>query len=55
MQSVAIRKEWFDEIKDKVPYEDPFEYTDATWGKMVEVDVDLETFESVSKELGWIV
>lgn len=54
MECVAITKRWFDEIKDRVQYEDPYFYTDEIFGEMVEVDVNAEQFEAVSKELGRI-
>ena len=57
MKSYAMNKKWYEEIKDKVTTENPYFYTE-TWGseerEMVEVDVNEEEFEAVSKELGWI-
>ena len=47
----AIRKEWYEEIKDLVSTANPEFYDN-----MVEVDVlDEAKFEEVSKELGWMV
>ena len=57
MKSYAMNKKWYEEIKDRVTTENPYFYTE-TWGsdtrEMVEVDVNEEEFEAVSKELGWI-
>lgn len=57
MKSYAMNKKWYEEIKNKVTTENPYFYTE-TWGseerEMVEVDVNEEEFEAVSKELGWI-
>ena len=52
MMSVAITKAWFEDIEDKIYFEDPFFYTERNI-EMVEVDVNEEEFERVSKELGW--
>lgn len=54
MTSVAIRKEWYDEIKGLVATENAYFYDDRVWGEMVEVDVDEEQFNKVSRELGWM-
>ena len=55
MMNVTINQNWYDEIKDLVPTADPYFYTDSVFGEMVEVDVDKQTFERVSRELGWMV
>ena len=53
MISVAIRVEWFNEIKASVPHADPYFYTECGIN-YVEVDVDEQLFEAVSKEMGWM-
>ena len=56
MQSVCISKQWYDEIKDRVALSDPFEFHHHFHGDLVEVDVVSETdFDSVSRELGWVI
>ena len=53
MISVAISKEWFDEIKADVEYSDVFYYVEC--GKeRVEVDVNEEQFNKVSTDKGWM-
>ena len=53
MISVAISKEWFDEIKTEVEYHNAFYYVEC--GKeCVEVDVDKDQFTKVSVEKGWM-
>ena len=57
MKSYTINKKWYEEIKDKVTTANPYFYTEeygSTSREMVEVDVNEEEFEAVSKELGWI-
>lgn len=54
MISVAINKNWFEEIKASVPHKDPYFYNDLTFGEMVEVDVDEMLFNEVSKIMGWM-
>ena len=53
MISVAIRVEWFNEIKASVPHADPYFYTEHGTD-YVEVDVDEQLFRAVSKEMGWM-
>lgn len=53
MISVTIRAEWFNEIKASVPHADPYFYTERGTD-YVEVDVDEQLFEAVSKEMGWM-
>ena len=54
MKCVAIRKEWYEEIKDKVLMMNPYEYEYAGV-LMVDVDViDIDEFNRVSKDLGWM-
>ena len=56
MKSYAMRKEYYEAIKERVTTENPYFYTE-TWGseerEMVEVDVNEEEFEAISKEMGW--
>ena len=56
MKSYAMRKEYYEAIKDRVATADSYFYTD-TWGseerEMVEVDVNEEEFEAISEEMGW--
>ena len=55
MISVAISERWFNEIKDRVPHGEPFHYTCSLYNQpAVEVDVDEEAFNRVSKEKGWM-
>jgi hypothetical protein len=58
MKSVAINRNWYNEIKDRVTTENPYFYTEEygsyTNREMVEVDVNEEEFEKVSAELGWM-
>lgn len=53
MIAVTIDREWFEEIKERVAYENPYFYNDERWGEQVEVDVDEESFIEVSAELGY--
>lgn len=54
MISVMISKNWFNDIKDKVKYSDPYYFIEKPFGEQVEVQVEEQAFETVSKELGWI-
>ena len=55
MTSYAIPLEWYNEIKDRVPHGEPYFYEDKAFGRTgVEVDVDEDIFNQVSKELGWM-
>ena len=53
MWAIQITREWFDAIKERVEYSDPYFYhlDGKDW---VEVDVEEEAFKQVSKELGWL-
>lgn len=53
MVSVAISREWYNEIKDCVKIESPYFYIKNN-RNYVEVDVELESFNKISLELGWI-
>lgn len=54
MKSVAITKTWYNAIKGLVKMENEYFYTSPVWGEEVEVDVDEEEFDKVSRELGWM-
>ena len=54
MTCVAIKKEWYDEVKGLVATENAYFYEDSVFGEMVEVDVDEEQFNKVSRELCWM-
>ena len=51
--NVAINENWFNEIKDLIAYENDYHYIFAGVAT-VEVDVNKDDFEAVSKELGWM-
>lgn len=51
--NVAINENWFNEIKDLIEYENDYHYIFAGVAT-VEVDVNKDDFEAVSKELGWM-
>ena len=56
MTNYTIRRNWYEEIKNIVPMENPYFYTDKVFGEQVEVDVlDEDLFCKVSKELGWML
>ena len=50
---VGISKEWYEDIKSEVRCENEFFY-DRCGCQMVEVDVDENQFNEVSKKLGWM-
>lgn len=56
MESIAISREWYNELKSRnVNMMNPYFYNDSCFGEQVEVDIpNLQEFETVSKELGWI-
>ena len=54
MTSVVIRREWFEEIKNLINYNDPYFFEEDNTQK-VELDVNEEQFNKVSKELGWML
>lgn len=54
MTGMAIKREWYEEIKGLVATENAYFYNDSVFGEMVEVDVDEEQFNKVSRELGWM-
>ena len=56
MKSYAMRKEYYEAIKERVTTANPYFYTDeygSDTREMVEVDVNEEEFEAISKEMGW--
>ena len=53
MINVTISKSWYNELLGLVPMENPYFYIENGTSK-VEVDVCEETFNKVSKELGWM-
>lgn len=50
MTSYTIRKEWYEDIKNRVEHANEYEYNN-----MIEVDVNENEFIEVSKELGWML
>ena len=53
MTNVTIPKTWYEEIKGKVKMENEYFYQ-SVMGIDVEVDVEEETFNRISTELGWM-
>ena len=53
MKTTTITKAWFEDIKNSVEYANPYFYME-NGREYVEVDVDEEAFEKVSKEKGWM-
>ena len=51
--SVAISREWFEEIKAEVEHSDEYYYTE-NGREYVEVDVNEEQFNEVSETKGWM-
>ena len=56
MANYTINEKWFNEIKNEVPYANPYVYTEEGWYEnFVEVDIlNEELFISLSKKLGWM-
>ena len=54
MKNVSITKAWFEEIKNRVKHANAYEVTDGAYKGKIEVDVDIEEFNKVSEELGWM-
>ena len=54
MMSVSIRTEWFEEIKDLITCESVEVITEGDYAGQVELEVNTEEFERVSRELGWM-
>ena len=56
MTNCSINNEWYNEIKGLGITANPYFITEGFFAGQVEVDVlDVEEFERVSKELGWMV
>lgn len=53
MTTIIISKSWYEEIKTLIVTENAYFFTECGSDK-VEVDVEEEEFNRVSKELGWI-
>ena len=54
MTCITLTAKWFNDIKDSIPYKNPYFYHEEPFGEMVEVDVDEKAFINVSKEKGWM-
>lgn len=57
MKSYALRKEYYEAIKDRVATANPYFYTDeygSDTREMVEVDIDEEAYIIVATEFGWM-
>ena len=57
MTCVAINVDWYNQIKNRVKTENPWFYKTHYGYRehfMVEVDVEEEQFNAVSRELGWM-
>lgn len=55
MSNVSISKQWYEEIKSEVKNANAYEITEGTYKGQIEVDVEIEAFERVSKEKGWMI
>lgn len=57
MKCYTINRQWFEEIKNRVPHSNVYIYS-QTFGsseiEFVEADFDDELFNAVSTELGWM-
>ena len=53
--AVQIPLCWYEEIEDRVENENPYFFRMDDGAEWVEVDVNMEQFTKVSKELGWII
>lgn len=53
MTSISINKQWFEEVKNSISYNDPYFYTE-NGREYVEVDVNESQFNEISRELGWM-
>lgn len=55
MTNYSININWYNEIKEIVPMENPYFITEGPFAGQVEVDVlNVEKFEQVSTEKGWM-
>ena len=55
MINVCISNEWFEEIKNLVKHENVEYITTGYCSGHVEVDVEEESFERISRELDWML
>lgn len=55
MTNYSINTSWYYDIEGIVPMENPYFITEGPFAGQVEVDVlDVEKFEQVSAEMGWM-
>lgn len=55
MTNYSINTNWYYDIEGIVPMENPYFITEGPFAGQVEVDVlDVEKFERVSTEMGWM-
>ena len=55
MTNYSINTNWYYDIKEIVPMENPYFITEGPFAGQVEVDVlDVEKFEKISTEMGWM-
>ena len=55
MRNYSICVKWYEEIKGIVPMENAYFVTEGAFAGQIEVDVlDVDKFEKVSPELGWM-
>ena len=57
MKCYTINRQWFEEIKNRVPHNNVYIYSQALGSseiEFVEADFDDELFNAVSTELGWM-
>ena len=57
MKCYTINKQWFEEIKNRVPHGNVYIYSQTLGSseiEFVEADFDDELFIAVSTELGWM-
>lgn len=55
MENVSISKAWFEDIKNKVPHENAYYILEGAYKGEVEVDVDIEKFNEISIQKGWML
>ena len=57
MKCYTINRQWFEEIKNRVPHSNVYIYSQTLGSseiEFVEADFDDELFNTVSTELGWM-
>ena len=57
MKCYTINRQWFEEIKNRVPHNNAYIYSQTLGSseiEFVEADFDDELFITVSTELGWM-